>query len=566
MKNDFHNTIDILRTVLGNFWSISRWTIVLIALVACFSSIASVSAPYVFSRLIDRLADKTWTTIIPYTFIVYAILVGLSAALQYIAQYLSVMSSENLSFVAATSFFVRLLKKRVSFFVDYNPVEVQSALARGQQALNVIVRLGLIVFIPGVTQIALTLSVLGAAVSSTVVAVVFAYGSVFVVLTYSANKWSRPHLDAAISATQENAKFVGNAINGMETLRHLGADRWMRERFSGKAREVFDNWKHFCLQRVTYAAAYGIALAIQFAITSALLLPQYRAGALTVGDIVLFNALLLQLNRPFEMIGGAIDDIVQSFSRFLPFARMWSAPEEPELAANRGFDFVKGKLAFENVSYVYECRRGVERINFEANRGQITYVTGKTGSGKSTVFRLALKSLEPQGGRITIDGTDLRDVSRIAWSARIGVVPQDVMLLNDTLMTNIVLGREFDERRLRSAVEKAAISHFIDALPDGLETQVGERGLKLSGGERQRVAIARALYAEPRILFLDEASSALDEATERGIMNNVRSIATEVTVVAITHRTSIIWPEDKIVLLNDDQNGPVDVEDVRLRS
>ncbi len=132
-----------------------------------------------------------------------------------------------------------------------------------------------------------------------------------------------------------------------------------------------------------------------------------------------------------------------------------------------------------------------------------------------------------------------------------GVVPQEVMLLNDTLRTNIVLGRPLDEARLRKAARKAAILDFIEALSDGFDTQIGERGLKLSGGERQRIAIARALYDEPQILFLDEASSALDEATERDIMAHIRAIAGEVTVLAITHRKSVIMPDDQIVQLTD---------------
>ena len=150
-----------------------------------------------------------------------------------------------------------------------------------------------------------------------------------------------------------------------------------------------------------------------------------------------------------------------------------------------------------------------------------------------------------------VDEIDLRDIGRAEWFTMIGAVPQEVMLLNDTVRTNIVLGRPLDETRLRNAAEKAALLDFIEGLPDDFETTVGERGLKLSGGDRQRTAIARALYAEPQILFLDEASSALDEATERDIMNHIRAIADEATILAITHRKSMIAPGDQIVRLKD---------------
>ena len=154
----------------------------------------------------------------------------------------------------------------------------------------------------------------------------------------------------------------------------------------------------------------------------------------------------------------------------------------------------------------------VSNVSFLAQRGRVNFLVGDTGSGKTTLFKLALKSLETQEGKVLVDGVDINEIARKDWYSVIGVVPQDIMLLNDTLATNIILGRPYDEARLKRATERAAIRHFIEGLKDGFETKVGERGLKLSGGERQRVAIARALYAEPEFLFLDEASSSLDTA------------------------------------------------------
>ena len=174
---------------------------------------------------------------------------------------------------------------------------------------------------------------------------------------------------------------------------------------------------------------------------------------------------------------------------------------------------------------------------------------GSTGAGKSTVLRLALKSLVPQTGRIRVDGHDLEAVDRRSWYAHIGVVPQDIVLLNESLAANIALGRSIEMARLRKAAEKAAILSMIDALPEGFDTTVGERGMRLSGGERQRIAIARALYAEPQFLFLDEASSALDEATERDIMEHLRQICGSVTILAVTHRQQIITPADAVVTI-----------------
>lgn len=549
MAGNWRRTIAPASKILRRYSKDSAWTLVGVAALVLLSSIASVLAPYLFSSAIDRLNARGAMDAIILGLAFYAAILGASVTLRDMVAYLAFMSSENLSFIAGTAFFEALLKKSISFFVDHNPAEIQSALVKGQQALNGVVQLALIILVPGTAQIVASLFVLGTTISLDVALTVVAYGLAFIAITYVANKNSNAYLEAAIDATQENAKFVGNAINAMETLRHFGSDAWMTDKFSEKAREIRDNWRHFCLRRTGYAALYGVALTIQLAITFALLLPKYRVGQLSVGDIVLFNTLLLQLNLPFETIGQAIDNMARSYNQFLPFARMWSEPDEPTPSNDVGFQLRNGSLTFRKVAFTYPNGRGVEDVSFSAERGRVTYLAGETGSGKSTVFKLALKSLTPQSGEIAVDGVDLASIARSTWYSVIGVVPQEILLLNDSLAANIALGRRIDAVRLRQACKRAAILDHIEALEDGFDTRVGERGLKLSGGERQRIAIARALYAEPQILFLDEASSALDEATEREIMKHIRRLAHEVTVIAITHRKSVIEPSDHVIEL-----------------
>ncbi|WP_421871666.1 ABC transporter ATP-binding protein [Pararhizobium sp.] len=537
----------LTRTILFDYWRSSRRTLLTVAACVFLSSISAIAAPYLFSRLIDQLNTDRLAETLMTGFAIYALLIGLSSALQNMLQYLSYMSAESLGLIASSSFFNRLLKKTIDFFVEHNPAEIESARKRGERALTTLVQLVLIVFIPGMTQIVLTLVLLGTTVNLELVAVVLIYGTCFIALTSFANLRSRPFLDRAIDAGQENARFVGNSINAMETLRYFGAHQWMLSRFSQKAREIFDNWRAFCLRKVGFSAIQALALTVQFLVTFMLLIPRLREGALSVGDVVLFNALLLQLNQPFEMLGLALDDVMRSKASLKPLITLWNAPEEPDMEAASAFTIKGGEVEFQNAGYRYPNGRGVTDISFIARRGHITYLTGETGSGKSTVLKLALKSLEPQSGRITIDATPLSGIDRREWYRHIGVVPQDLMLLNDTLATNITLGRPLNRERLRLATQRAAILDFIDSLPDGFETPVGERGLKLSGGERQRIAIARALYDDPAVLFLDEASSALDAATEGDIMDHIRTVCDTVTVIAITHRTTMILPNDHVV-------------------
>lgn len=375
----------------------------------------------------------------------------------------------------------------------------------------------------------------------------FGYGIVYVALVARATSVTRPHLDEAIEQSQVSSRFIGNAISSMDTLRQFQSDRWMIGQLTHRERTVLEAFSRYATTQVRYAFIFGLALAAQFAITLWVLVPRVVAGELTVGDLVLFNTLLLQLNIPFQMMGQAIQQMAQSYSNFLPFARMWQAEahDDPETAVP--FLVTEGVIRFENVSFLYPNGRGVSDASFTAHRGTITYITGDTGAGKSTLFKLLLKSMRPTAGSITVDGTNLAAVARAEWFAQVASVPQDVVLLNDTLATNIVLGRPFDMARLRRSAKRAAILAFIDGLDDRFETVVGERGLKLSGGERQRIAIARALYADPAIVLLDEASSALDAETEKDIMDQLRLIRDEVTIIAITHRLSVIAADDKVV-------------------
>jgi ABC-type bacteriocin/lantibiotic exporter with double-glycine peptidase domain len=459
-----------LRHIYRSYWRQSWWLLALVAVVVLASSLAGVAAPYVFSRLIDTMQADSWGATIVWGFVAYGLLFGLSSALSSMLNYMSIMSAEHLNYIAGMSFFQRLLRKQVSFFIEHNPAEIQSAKSRGQNAIYALVQLGIISLIPSIVQIIASLAVLGTAINLEIMAIVLVYGVAFIAFTYVSNRWTRPYLDAAIKADQASSKFVGNSINAMETLRYFGGDEWIASKFEENASEVKASWTKFALRQMVYAVVFGAALAAQFAITFAVLLPRYRAGELSVGDIVLFNALLLQLNRPFQLIGAAIQDLMRNYSRFIPFAKMWAAPEENDADTAGTLKLPEGRVAFENVGFAYRDEVTVRDVSFAATRGRINFLTGETGSGKTTLFKLALKSLEPKLGRIMVDGTDLNAIARADWYSVIGVVPQEIMLLNDTLEANIVLGRTLEPERLRRAAEKASIARFIDGLPEQFAT------------------------------------------------------------------------------------------------
>jgi len=487
--------------ILVAYWR-SDWRALLsVVAIVLLSSASSIAAPYLFSRLIDQQPQQAFALDLAWAFIAYAALVGLATALLRIVQFQSVITAENLGFIASTQFFDRILKKRAEFFVTHNPAEIQNAASQGRGALVTFVHIALMVLIPSVMQVSLPLVTLGALLNLQIVATVIAYGTVAIGLAVIVTRRSKGNLEAAMTASQDTARFIGNAMNAMETLRHLGSHDWMSQRFAEKARTVRDRLHAYMVRGIAMSALLGISLAAQFAINFVLLLPGYHAGTLTIGDLVLFNTLLLQLNHPFEMIAGTLDNFTRARAQIVPLSTMWSAPEEVDVEHGERFVPHRCELQFDNVGFAYGNGRGVENVSFSAGRGAITFIVGDTGAGKSTIFKLALKSIEPQTGRILVDDIDFAGIARADWYRAVAVVPQDVVLLNESLADNILLGRPRDEIRMREVAAKAAILSFIERLPAGFETNVGERGLKLSGGERQRIAIARALYGNPACCF-----------------------------------------------------------------
>jgi ATP-binding cassette subfamily B protein len=267
------------------------------------------------------------------------------------------------------------------------------------------------------------------------------------------------------------------------------------------------------------------------------------------------TALLRNLYAPLGMLGFNYREIRQAFIDMEQMVElMGEAPDITDAADARDLPPAKGRgaqIAFEAVSFRHDARStGLKDVSFEAKPGSTVALVGPSGGGKTTAARLAMRLIDPQEGRVVIDGLDLKQVRQASLRQAVALVPQDVALFNDTLYANIGFARpDAGPDAVRAAAEAAELGPFIDSLPNGLSTLVGERGLKLSGGERQRVGIARALLANPRLLILDEATSALDGPTEAAIQETLRKVREGRTTLVIAHRLSTIVDADQILVL-----------------
>ena len=297
----------------------------------------------------------------------------------------------------------------------------------------------------------------------------------------------------------------------------------------------------------------------QMIIATALVAMLWRAtqgvvgGQMTLGDLVMINAFMIQLYIPLNFLGVLYREIKQSLTdldrMFQLIERNREIDDAPGAQALR---VTEGTVRFESVRFAYESARTIlHDVSFEIPAGRTMAVVGPSGAGKSTLARLLYRFYDVSAGRITIDGQDLRDVTQASLRASIGIVPQDTVLFNDTVAYNIGYGRPGSTREEVEAAARAAHIHdFINAAPKGYETVVGERGLKLSGGEKQRVAIARTLLKNPPVLIFDEATSALDSANERAIQAELRSAAKGKTTLVIAHRLSTVVDAHQIVVLD----------------
>ena len=530
-----------------------------------FAKLATVAVPFTYKWATDALAGQgsapiaapawAWVIAIPIAMtIAYGGMRLLMALLTQVRDGLFARVAMHAVRRLAILTFEHMHRLSLRFHLERKTGGLTRVLERGRTGIEVIVRMVILQLVPTILEAGLIVAVLLYQFDWRYVLIVLATIVLYMWFTYAATEWRiaiRRRMNE--SDTEANTKAVDSLLN-YETVKYFVAEEREKSRYDRSIARYEDaSIKTYTSLAVLNA---GQAAIFTLGLTAAMVLCVFgiQAGTHTVGDFVMINAMMVQLYQPLNFMGMVYREIKQAVIDIeMMFGILLRHPEIEDRPGAKPLIVTNGGIRFENVSFAYEPERPIlENLSFEVPAGKTIAVVGPSGAGKSTLSRLLFRFYDVTGGRILVDGQDLRDVTQTSLRAAIGMVPQDTVLFNDTIRYNIRYGRwEASDAEVEEAARLAQIDAFIRMAPKGYDTEVGERGLKLSGGEKQRVAIARTILKGPPILLLDEATSALDSHTEKDIQDALDRVSKNRTTLVIAHRLSTIVAADEILVLDD---------------
>ena len=551
--------IGVLKFLFPYLWPKGEFSIrvrLMVSIAAVLASkLVAVGVPYFYKQAVDSLGSTDLQAIaLPIVFLVaYGLSRGLSVGLMELKEGLFARVEQNIIRKVALKVFAHLHALSLRFHLDRKTGSVTRSLERGTKAIETFFRFSTFHLVPTTLEIILVVG-----------AVFYFYGWFFATLlsismvayiyyTLKITHWRATFLRSMNEADNvSNDRSIESLIN-YETVKYFGNEDHEYNRYD-KTQKAYE--EAAVKNKVGLAILNsGQGVIVSLSLIAIMLISGHKViqHELTLGDFVLLNTYLMQLFQPLGVLGFAYREVRRSMVEMEHLFGLLDVPVEIKDAEDAcPYAIKKGEIIFENVDFHYnENRQILQNVSFRVPAGKKVAIVGSTGSGKSTIGRLLYRFYDVTGGAVKIDGVDLRQVTQRSLQKTIGVVPQDMVLFNESIFYNILYGRpSASKEEVYQAARMANLEPLINRLPEGYETEVGERGLKLSGGEKQRVAIARTILKQPKIFLLDEATSSLDTRTEKEIQNNLNAISRNHTTLVIAHRLSTIVDADEIIVLD----------------
>ncbi|MFN9505828.1 MAG: ABCB family ABC transporter ATP-binding protein/permease [Rubrivivax sp.] len=545
-----------LKKLLPYLWRY-RWRVGLALAFLVAAKFATVSVPLLLKELVDALnikaTDPQALLVVPVGLLVaYGALRLCTSLFTELRELIFAKATEGTARSISLQVFGHLHALSLRFHLERQTGGMTRDIERGTRAVHSLISYSLDSILPTLLEVGLVLTLLAVKFDAGFAVITVTALVVYIAYTISVTEWrTRFRKEMNEMDSTAHSKAVDSLLN-YETVKYFNNEAFEARRYD----ESLERLRRAALKSQSTLSLLNTGQ--QLIISAALVAMLWRAtqgvvdGRLTLGDLVMINAFMIQLYIPLNFLGMLYREIKQSLTdldkMFGLLARHREIDDAPGAQALR---VDQGVVRFDDVSFAYDPDRPIlHGLSFEIPAGKTVAVVGPSGAGKSTLARLLYRFYDVGGGRISIDGQDIRQVTQGSLRRQIGIVPQDTVLFNDTVYYNIAYGRTGASRDEVEAAAKAARIHaFIASTPKGYDTMVGERGLKLSGGEKQRVAIARTLLKNPPILIFDEATSALDSANERAIQAELRQAAQGKTTLVIAHRLSTVVDAHEIVVL-----------------